>query len=132
MEDESADSQTDKLRAAVLAAASEFNAGHYFEAHEALEDHLDDVPDELWELFVGLIQVAVGYHKISQGLLRGATAMLKKAEPKLAPFAPDAGGIRLQALRQRVRADVEALQQGRFDLQRFADKPPRLQPLRAA
>jgi cytochrome c-type biogenesis protein CcmH/NrfG len=31
-------------RAALLAAAREFNSGRYFEAHEALEEALDDLP----------------------------------------------------------------------------------------
>src|SRR5690349_6622565 len=50
------------LRAVVVAAARDFNTGRYFEAHEVLEDGLEVVPEALWELFVGLIQIAVGYH----------------------------------------------------------------------
>ncbi len=117
------------LRAAVIAAAQEFNAGRYFEAHEKLEEHLDDVPDELWELFIGLIQIAVGYHKVSQGLLSAAAAMFEKALLKVEAFPPQAGGINLEGLRARVREDVEALRQRRFDTPRFTRDPPRLQPL---
>ncbi len=54
------------LRAVIIAAARQFNAGRYFEAHEILEDGLETVPDELWNLLLGLIQIAVGYHKLMQ------------------------------------------------------------------
>ncbi len=119
----------DRLRAAVIAAAQQFNAGRYFEAHEAIEDHLDDVPDDLWDLFVGLIQIAVGYHKVSQGSLSAAAAMLEKALSKVEAFAPQAGAINLEGLRARVREDVEGLRHGHFDERRFRRDPPRLQPL---
>jgi len=127
--DEAAAASGDRLRTAILTAAQQFNGGHYFEAHEYLEENLDDVPDDLWPLFLGLIQIAVGYHKISQGLLPGASAMLTKALAKVEGFPADAGGIRLEALRQRARDDLDALRAGRFDHERFAQAPPRLQPL---
>src|SRR5512134_2941884 len=65
-----------RLRRLLVDAAREFNAGRYFEAHEVIEDGLEQVPDDLWELCIGLIQIAVGYHKTTQGLWRGAAKML--------------------------------------------------------
>jgi predicted metal-dependent hydrolase len=118
----------DPLREAVLAAAREFNAGRYFEAHEALEDALDDVPEESWTLFLGLIQVAVGYHKVTQDLLPGARRMLEIGLEKLAPHADDAGGIELGALRDRAHEDLAALRAGSLDAARLAERPPRLVP----
>ena len=35
------------VRRAILEAAREFNAGRFFEAHEAIEEVLDDTPDGL-------------------------------------------------------------------------------------
>lgn len=116
-------------RAALVAAAREFNAGRYFEAHEALEASLDDVPDELWELFLGLIQVAVGYHKVTQGLRSGAQRMLAIGLEKLAPFGDAEADLRVDVLRRRASDDLRALETGTFDLDRFATDPPRLQPL---
>jgi len=116
------------LREVVLAAAREFNAGRYFEAHEALEDGLDAVPDDLWELFVGLIQIAVGYHKLTQGLWSGALAMFEKALAKVEGAAPDAGEIELELLRRRVRTDLESLRHGSFDASTLLQSPPRLLP----
>jgi predicted metal-dependent hydrolase len=114
---------------ALVAAAREFNSGRFFEAHEALEESLDDVPDALWELFLGLIQVAVGYHKITQDLRSGAERMLRIGLEKLDPFGDAEAGLRLDALRRRASEDLCALEAGTFDADRFASDPPRLQPL---
>jgi len=122
----------DQLSKLLIAAAREFNAGHYFEAHEVLEDGLEAVPEHLWELFVGLIQIAVGYHKVQQQLWSGARTMLERGFAKVAPFPAEAAGLNLEALRQRVFADVQSLRSGHFDAADFARHPPRLQPLSPA
>lgn len=123
---------TDAVRSVVLRAAREFNAGRYFEAHEVLEDGLEEVPEPLWDLFVGLVQIAVGYHKATQQLWTGAARMLEMGLEKAQAFPADAAGVNLEALRQRVRADIEALRDGRFYPDAFARRPPRLQPLNGA
>ncbi len=117
------------LHRLVIAAAREFNAGHYFEAHEVLEDGLDVVPDELWELFIGLIQVAVGYHKLSQGLSTGALKLLGMGLSRLETFPPSAGGLNLTATRERAHADVQRIRAGELDAEALRRDPPRLQPL---
>jgi predicted metal-dependent hydrolase len=122
----------DVLYALVINAAREFNAGRYFEAHEVLEDGLDAVPDDLWGLFVGLIQIAVGYHKVTQRLWGGARHMLDIGLQKVDPFPAKAAGLNLDALRQRTRADVAHLRSGRFDTDAFARHPPRWQPLKGS
>jgi uncharacterized protein len=122
-------SATDPVHEALVAAAREFNAGRFFEAHEALEESLDDVPDALWELFLGLIQVAVGYHKITQDLRSGAKRMLRIGLEKLEPFGDEEAGLRLEALRRRATEDLQALESGGFDAGRFRSDRPRLQPL---
>lgn len=118
------------LFTALVDAARAFNRGHYFEAHEILEDALDHVPDEHWELFVGLIQIAVGYHKTAQQLWTGAAAMLERGLEKVKPFPDESGGINLAPLRARARADRDALRAGTFDLGAFTQYPPRLLLLR--
>jgi predicted metal-dependent hydrolase len=120
---------TPALRAVIIAAAREFNAGRYFEAHEVLEDGLETVPDELWDLFLGLIQIAVGYHKVTQRLWRGAAHMFEIGLRKVERFPAHAGGVNLEALRERVRCDLETLRAARFDAAALAQRPPRLQPL---
>jgi predicted metal-dependent hydrolase len=117
-----------RLRTVLTDAAREFNAGRYFEAHEVLEEALDDVPDRLWELMLGLIQVAVGYHKLSQELWLGGRRMLERGLSKLDPFTDADAGMHLEALRRRVATDIEALRQEAFDAQALKRHPPRMQP----
>jgi predicted metal-dependent hydrolase len=118
-----------RLRPLLLVAAREFNSGRYFEAHEVIEEGLDEVPDELWNLCIGLIQIAVGYHKTTQGLWPGAAKMLGLGLEKVEPYSADAGGINLEPLRRRVREDLDRLENGRYDGEAAAKDPPRLQPL---
>jgi predicted metal-dependent hydrolase len=85
-----------------------FNAGRFYEAHEAFEDLLDAMEaDRRWELLVGLIQVAVGYHKWTAGH-PGAARMLGLGLDKLAAFPDAAWGVDVGALRARVAADRAA------------------------
>lgn len=121
----------DAVRSVMLRAAREFNAGRYFEAHEVLEDGLEEIPEPLWDLFVGLVQIAVGYHKATQQLWPGAARMLEMGLEKAQAFPADAAGMNLEALRRRVRADIEALRGRQFDAREFTRLPPRIQPLNA-
>ena len=95
---------------ALLRSIKDFNSGRYFEAHEALEDALDAVEDDdtTWQLFLGLIRVAVGYHKWASGH-PGAQTMLAMGLDTLASLPDECGGVRLKALRQRVRQDLTRL-----------------------
>ncbi len=115
------------MRAVLIAAAREFNAGRYFEAHEVLEEGLDAVPAEHWDLVIGLIQTAVGYHKATQQLWDGARRMLSLGAKKLEAYADGSVDLKLAPLRERVGADIDALAAGRFDLAAFRRHPPRLQ-----
>lgn len=118
-----------ELRRWVLDAARELNAGRYFEAHEALEERLDDVPDPLWPLFLGLIQVAVGYHKLASGN-DGAARMLGIGLEKLAALDGAVLGVDLDALRGRAALDLERLRTGEDAARLLATDPPRLLPAR--
>ena len=95
----------DGLPAGALEGVRRFNAGEFFEAHEAFEDCLDAVDsDERWDLLVALIQVAVGYHKLASGH-PGADRMLGLGLEKLAAFPDVAWGVDVGALRRRVAVD---------------------------
>ena len=110
---------------ALLRAVKDFNSGRYFEAHEYLEEALDDVEDEehTWELFIGLIQIAVGYHKCSSGY-PGGEKMLGKGLEKVTPLPNVCAGVRLEVLRERIRADLENDDKKRLD--RISTEPPRI------
>ena len=105
---------------AFAAGLRHFNAGRYFEAHEAFEDLLDEVDDQRWDLLIALIQVAVGYHKATAGH-PGAPRMLRLGAEKLAPFPPIFAGLDVTALRDQVAADVTRLESGGS-----VPSPPRL------
>lgn len=89
-----------------------FNAGRFYEAHEAFEALLDPMEaDQRWELLVALIQVAVGYHKWTSGH-PGAARMLGLGHDKLAAFPDEAWGVDVGALRARAEADRTAAEGG--------------------
>ena len=103
-----------------------FNAGEFFEAHEAFEDLLDEVEgDERWELLVALIQIAVGYHKCVAGH-PGAAGMLRLGGAKLAPLPAVVCGVAVERLRHRAAEDAALLEAGTGLGARFTEAPPRL------
>ena len=103
---------TDGLPDGALDGVRRFNAGEFFEAHEAFEECLDEVEDDdRWALLLGLIQVAVGYHKHTSGH-PGAARMLGLGAEKLAPLPDVAWGVRIESLRRRVASDLAALARG--------------------
>jgi hypothetical protein len=104
-----------------------FNAGEFFEAHEAFEALLDEVEEDgRWDLLVALIQVAVGYHKLSAGYPGGAR-MLRLGADKLAPFADVAWAVSVEALRQRIKEDLALLDGGDTLATRLATSPPAIE-----
>ena len=114
-----------RLPHAFLDGVRHFNGGQYFEAHEVFEELLDAVEaDGRWELLVALIQVSVGYHKCASNHA-GGSVMLEKGLAKLGPFADDAGGVAVAALRERIKADLAALAAGE-PVARILAVPPRM------
>jgi predicted metal-dependent hydrolase len=65
-----------------------FNAGRYFEAHEAWEDMWRTARGPLRLFYQGLVQAAVGLHHLSRGNQNGAAAQLRKSLSKLDQY-PD-------------------------------------------
>ena len=123
----------DRFPPAFADGVRHFNAGRYFEAHEAFEELLDDVEgDERWDLLVALIQIAVGYHKCAHGHA-GCARMLGLGLEKLAAFPALAWGVDVGELRRRVSEDLAAAGGGEAALAgRLAGDPPRLAMRRAA
>jgi len=109
---------------ALLRSIKAFNSGHYFEAHEHLEEALDEVEEnaDTWELYVGLIQIAVGYHKCASGY-PGGEKMLGLGLEKVSSLPEVCAGVRLEELRQRVRQDLAASDNVR---ERLTKEPPRI------
>ena len=64
-----------------------FNAGRYFDAHEAWEEAWLTERGDARLLLQGLIQVAAGCHKAGQGKAEGCARLLEAGLEKLEPLA---------------------------------------------
>lgn len=109
---------------ALLRSIKDFNSGRYFEAHEHLEETLDEVEDDddTWQLFIGLIRIAVGYHKCASGY-PGGERMLRMGLETVTVLPGVCAGVRLEVLRQRVRQDLAHLDSLP---ERLGSEPPRI------
>ena len=110
-------------------ALREYNAGRFFECHEALEELLDDTAEADWSFVLGLIQVAVGYHKLTSGH-PGGEKLLAMGLEKLAPYADDHGGLDVARLRAGVEADLARVAEARRAGGDAVPHPPQLLPAR--
>ncbi len=71
------------LRQTLDAAASLFDAGLYFEVHEALEPHWAAAGGEAREALQGLIQVAVAWQHLANGNRAGARSLFLDGSARL-------------------------------------------------
>ncbi len=72
-----------------------FDAGQYFEAHEALETAWREERGPIRDLYRGILQVAVGYYHIQRGNYVGARKMFKRSRRWLSQFPEEVAGIDL-------------------------------------
>jgi enoyl-[acyl-carrier protein] reductase III len=90
-----------------------FNAGEYFEAHEALETAWRDETGPVRELYRGILQVGVAYYHLLNGNYTGAVKMLERCKQWLEPFPDDCRGIELARFREDfLRVERELLRLG--------------------
>jgi uncharacterized protein len=66
----------------------QFNTGHYFEAHDTLEDLWRETSGSDKLFLQGLIQVAVGFYHFFNGNNKGAVSQLLKGMTKLSGYRP--------------------------------------------
>lgn len=79
-----------------------FNAGKYFEAHDAWEDLWRFLRSPERDFFRGLINLAVALKKAHEGNPKGLQRLLDRADGMLAPYAPTHRGIDIADLRARI------------------------------
>jgi len=77
-----------------------FNAGHFFDAHEALEDVWRELRGEEKSFLQAVIQVAVGLHHYSAGNVIGASSLLERSGRKLDEYPSTYRGFELDGLRR--------------------------------
>lgn len=85
---------------------AEFNAGHFFEAHEVWEELWGEEVGAAKRFLQGLVQAAAGLHKAEIGVTSGARKLLTTSLRILDDFPPDAFGIDLEALRSVLRGEL--------------------------
>ena len=81
-----------------------FNAGKFYEAHEAWEDVWRPMHGAERDFFRGLIQLAVAMKKAREGNPAGVVRLLERVDALLAPYEPSHRGVDVAALRTRVAA----------------------------
>lgn len=91
-----------------------FNEGHFFEAHEVLEDvwHRERGPARTF--LQGLIQLSAAYHHFQNGNYVGAVELLKRGADKMRNYPSGYLGLRAGDLIEHADADrgrIEAIRQ---------------------
>lgn len=77
-----------------------FNAGEYWESHEAWEKIWQRHPTQPWRYFVqGLIQAAAAHHQLQRGIWHGVIKHLHNALAKLDVAPDNFGGLALDDFR---------------------------------
>ena len=101
----------------VRPGAQLFDAGRFFEAHEAWEAHWLVEKDEVRRLLLqGLIQIAAAFHKlIDKQAPEPAASLFAKGLAKLDACPATVGELDIASFRERVRLCAQEAQLGHFD-----------------
>lgn len=89
-----------------------FNAGEFFEAHEAWEELWLVAPKPEKAFLQGFIQVAAAFHHLGRGNMRGTRSLLAAGLAKLAGFPDDHAGLDLVKLSAEMAKCMEQLEAG--------------------
>jgi uncharacterized protein len=84
-----------------------FNAGEYFEAHEALEDAWKAEKGKIRELYRGILQIAVVYLHIRRRNYNGAVKVYLRSQKWLKDWPENCRGIEVGILRRDAEAVIK-------------------------
>ena len=87
-----------------------FNAGEYFEAHEALEDAWNAEKGDVRNLYRGILQIAVVYLHITRGNYNGAVKVYHRSQKWLKEWADNCKGIYVDELRKNAETAIKEVQ----------------------
>ncbi len=91
-----------------------FNAGKYWESHEAWEKIWQRHP-EPWRYFVqGLIQAAAAHHQLQRGIRHGAIKHLHNALAKLEAAPPDFAGLEIAPFRAYLHRLLDGIERSKI------------------
>jgi predicted metal-dependent hydrolase len=106
---------TEEESAAFEKGVAQFNAGHYFECHDTLEDMWTGIRGPSRDFFQALIQVSVAFYHLTNGNLAGADSMLRRALKRFEPYPGRYFGFDLAAHRALLGAWLERIANGALD-----------------
>ena len=78
----------DRIAVAVRRAATLWRARLFFEVHEVLAEVWKTAAGEVRQALQGVIQIAVAYHHLAHGNLRGARALMTEGRARLHGVSP--------------------------------------------
>jgi hypothetical protein len=87
-----------------------FNAGEYFEAHEALEDAWNAEKGQVRELYRGILQIAVVYLHVTRGNYNGALKVYGRSQRWIKDWPDICRGIYVGELRKDAEAVINEVQ----------------------
>jgi predicted metal-dependent hydrolase len=96
-----------------------FNAGHYFEAHEALEEAWNAESGRVRDLYRGILQIAVAYLHITRGNYNGAVKVHDRSQKWMKDWPDICRGIHVGQLRRDAQTVIDEVQ--RLGINRIAD-----------
>jgi predicted metal-dependent hydrolase len=86
-----------------------FNAGAFWEAHEAWEEIWQNRAEDGRFFIQGLIQLAAAYHQLSRKVYRGFVIHLEQARARLKLFPPQFLGIDVAAILGTINGSMAAI-----------------------
>jgi hypothetical protein len=87
-----------------------FNAGEYFEAHEALEDAWNEEKGDVRNLYRGILQIAVVFLHITRGNYNGAVKVYSRSQRWLKDWPAVCRGIYVGELQENAKAVMKEVQ----------------------
>ena len=108
-------SLTEEETAAFEKGVAEFNAGHFFECHDTLEDMWTGLRGPARDFFQGLIQVSVAFYHLGGGNLAGADSMFRRALKRFERYPDRYFGFDLAAHRAELRGWRERIATARLE-----------------
>src|SRR3954451_22931517 len=107
------------MEAAYKRGLEAIRTGHYFEAHEELEEAWRAAPAEERDFFQGLVHVAVAWYQAGRGNRVGCERQLEKAARRLGPYSAKHRGVDLSSLLKQVVAAQKVVEDGSLELRRL-------------
>jgi predicted metal-dependent hydrolase len=108
--EEALPSDPDELLALGIA---HFDAGRFFQAHEAWEAAWHPAPEPERDFWQGITQIAVGFTHYQRGNPVGAATLLARGAAKLERYEDGAHGFPVARIASAARAAAAAIEHGR-------------------